>query len=305
MGEICILIVSHKQRFHEEIKRRSDMRCMTSFELKQVQQVYLEMAMDLFEMFAANDLSATLGGGSVLGAVRHHGFIPWDDDMDINMPRKDFERMKNLFDDYFHGKYVFRAPNYKQHSNYRCGKIENQNVMVRDENGFLHGLEIDVFQMENLPNSAVYRWIRGIRSEICRIIAGLVFEYECARDRKENNPPVTMVREICLCAGRLFSFRKSKEWYDVVDRVNQYHDENSRMVGIPSGRKHYFGEIYPREWVTEAVPMRFECTSFPVPKGYDTYLKKLYGDYMVIPPEEQREHHYIQGITFTNENRST
>ena len=99
-------------------------------------------------------------------------------------------------------------------------------------------------------------------------------------------------------AGKLLSFRKSQKYFDKVDLVNQYKNEKTKLVGLPSGRYHYFGEIYPREAMMEAMWVPFENTTLPIPKGYDIYLKTLYRDYMTIPPEEKREHHYIRAIHF-------
>ena len=292
------MIFNHKQEFHNEIRMRSDIRIMSQGEIERIQQIYLVMAKDLFDMFDAMGLKATLGGGSVLGAVRHKGFIPWDDDMDIHLPRKDFEKLKQVFDEYFHGKYIFRAPNHDPHSGYRCGKIENPKVQVWDVNSRSHGLMIDVFIIENLPDSSSIRILRGCRSELLRIIAGLVFEYECSKNEERKNRHIRILRKTCLLAGWLFSFLHSERWYDIADRVNQYPNEDTEKVSIPSGRKHYFGEIYPREWIMESIKMPFEGIMLPVPKGYDAYRKQLYGDYHILPPEDQREHHYIYSILF-------
>lgn len=288
----------HKEQLHEEIRKRGDMRVLTDPELRRVQQIYLEMAKDLFEMFDSCGINVTLSGGSVLGAVRHKGFIPWDDDMDLNVPRKDFEKLKRVFDDFFHGKYVFSAPNHYLHSGYRCGKIENPRVRVWDELGRRHGLTIDVFIIENLPDSTVFRSLRGIKSELYRIIAGLVFEYECSGNEGNQNTVLSLKRKLCHFAGRLLSFRTSMKWYDALDRANQYPNENTKMVSIPSGRKHYFGEIYKREWMIEKISMPFEDLLLPIPRGYDEYLRQLYGNYHELPPASQREHHYIHSIEF-------
>ena len=294
----CEMKLNHKQQYHDEIKQRCDLRVMTDSELERVHQIYLEMAKDLFEMFDSCGIRATLGGGSVLGAVRHKGFIPWDDDMDFNMPRRDFEKLKEVFDGYFHGKYIFSAPNHTLHSGYRCGKIANPRVQVWDETGRKHGLTIDVFIVENLPDSSIIRFLRGLRSELYRIIAGLAFEYECSRNDGNRNIAVSLKRNICYFTGWLFSFRTSMKWYDILDHINQYPNENTKMVFIPNGSKHYYGEIHPREALTESISMPFESLYLPIPKGYDRYLKALYGDYSLIPTEEQREHHYIHCIDF-------
>ena len=288
----------NKERFNERLRNDKSVRTLTDDELARVQRIYLQMVTDIVETCQKEGIFMTLSGGSVLGAIRHKGFIPWDDDMDINMPRKDFERLKECFDTLFEGKYVFRAPNHRPHSGYRCGKFECPKVKILDASGFRHGLTIDVFILENVPDSPLMRYLRGIRSEFWRIIAGLVFEYESYRVVRSNDSRVSLKRKTCLLAGKILSFRKSEKYFDKVDRVNQYKNEKTKLVGLPSGRYHYFGEIYPREAMMEAMWVPFENTTLPIPKGYDIYLKTLYRDYMTIPPEEKREHHYIRAIHF-------
>ena len=288
----------YKERFNQRLRKDKHVRILTDEELARVQQMYLMMVKDIVDTCEKERIFMTLGGGSVLGAIRHKGFIPWDDDMDINMPRKDFDRLKECFDTLFKGKYIFRAPNHRPHSGYRCGKFECPQVKILDASGFWHGLTIDVFILENVPDSSLLRFIRGIRSEFWRIIAGLVFEYESYRAVRFHSSRGSLGRRISLLAGKILSFRKSEKYFDKVDCVNQYKNEKTKFVGIPSGRRHYFGEIFHREWMMETVWVPFENLTLPIPKGYDMYLKTLYGDYMTIPPEEKREHHYVRSIRF-------
>ena len=290
-----------KERELQNYKKRSDLRPLTEEELRKVQRLYLRMASDVFEMCNHYGIYITLCGGSVLGAIRHQGFIPWDDDMDLFIPRKDYERFKLRFDEYFQGKYQLYAPNYHQSSHYRIGKIECGDVEIDDLMGYRHGLIIDLFVLENVPDFALHRWIRGIRSELYSYIAaccGLRESHKGFKSRNEDVPAVSLYERIGLTVGKVFSFRTADQWNNLIDKTNSYPDEQSQYVCSPNGRKHYFGEIYHREAMMRSIPVPFEDQIFPIPAGYDEFLGKLYGDYMVIPPEEKREVHYIRSIRF-------
>ena len=288
-------MITFKRRHEEKMRQDAVVRMLTEKELNQVHQVYIQMMQRIISVCTSNGITVTLSGGSALGAIRHHGFIPWDDDMDMNIPRKDFESLKENFDDLFGGEYQLSSPNYHRRSGYRLARIENPAVMVCDEDGKTHGLRIDLFIIENIPDSRINRFFRGIRSEAIRIISGMVLEYERMSDHSQNR---SMSDRLICFGGKVFSFRKSDRWFDLVDKVNRWDDEKSRYVGIPSGRKHYFGEVFPREWMVRTVPVLFEGVEVPVPEGYDPYLRRLYGDYMTIPPEGDREHHFIRSISF-------
>ena len=285
----------------QRLSQRTDLRGFDEEELKKIRFAYLKMASDVFEMCDSYGIYATLSGGSALGAVRHLGFIPWDDDMDINMPRKDYELFKQRFDEHFHGKYQLYAPNYRQSSRYRIGKIESQDVEIEDCNGYRHGLIIDLFVIENTPDFAPYRWLRGLRSEFFTLISACCDLRESHKQIKKSNgttPSSSFFERLLLLVGALFSFRSPDEWNNYTDRINQYPNEKSKYVSIPSGRHHYFGEPYRRESMLRATKMKFEDRYFPVPVGYDEYFSKLYGDYMTEPPPEKREKHYIRNVVF-------
>ena len=280
---------NNKQKMNNKLRSQEGIRPMTSEELALAQKAYLQMAKDVFSICHKNNITIMLSGGSVLGAIRHKGFIPWDDDMDINIPRDDYEKLKTIFDQEFGGKYLLYAPNYYRESNYRIARIENPIVDIEDANGHHHGLEIDIFVIENVPDSILMRLIKGSVSYSLMAIAAYVGEYE--RLGSELKGPKGII-------GRIMAFSSSSTWNNRVDTWNNYHNNNTKFVGIPTGRNHYFGEIYNREALMVTKNIDFEGEVFNIPEGYDEYLEKLYGDYMVIPPEDKREHHYIKGIRF-------
>ena len=271
---------------------KSGGRLLTDEELKKLQKIFLEMAEEVDEVCRKNNIVMMLSGGSVLGAVRHHGFIPWDDDLDINIPRKDFEKFKKVFRKELGEKYKLYAPNYHHTAIYRIGKIENPDVSLIDKFGNRHGLMLDIFPIENVPESAVLQYIIGIRSSALMWVGIRVFEYEC---RNNKNYHISAGKRIL---GKIFSFRPSWKWFDLADYAVRYPKETS-LVGIPAGRGHYFKEIYRRADMLPVEYVDFEDTKMPVPNNADAYLLKLYGDYMVIPEESKRERHKIWDLQFT------
>lgn len=293
----------YKQRVNERLHGDASVRRLTDEELKTIHALYLDMMEEFFAFCRENDIYVTLGGGSVLGAVRHQGFIPWDDDVDMHISRQGIEKLKQVFPAWAKGKYVLRAPNYLPGNQVRMGQVENPRVVIEDYTGRVHGLVLDLFIMENVPDNGLVRYLRGMRSLAYTAISGLVLDWEFAREDMKKHPDaqrpaLSREQRIRRLIGRCFSFRSAEQWINRLDKINQYPHENTSCVNFPTGAHHYFGEIYKRENMANMQLMPFEGHQFPVPVGYDAYLRQMYGDYMQIPPEKKREHHFIRSITF-------
>ena len=97
--------------------------------------------------------------------------------------------------------------------------------------------------------------------------------------------------------GKVFSFKSAAFWYERTEKV-QSKRYKSNFASIPSGRGHYFGEMHDMTVFQTSVQVEFENLPAKIPTGYDSYLRKLYGDYMTLPPEEKRERHFILNIDF-------
>ena len=173
---------------------------LTDEELHRVQSIFLEMAKEVDEVCRRHHICMMLSGGSVIGAVRHKGFIPWDDDLDINIPRKDYNRFLRIFEKELGGRYRLYAPNYHQTAIYRIAKIENPAVRLTDKLGNEHGLMMDLLPMENIPENPLMRYFIGFRASLLMWIAIRVYEYEC---RGKNEGKMTK------------SSRPSGSWPDV------------------------------------------------------------------------------------------
>lgn len=294
----------YKWRVNQRLRKDKRVRRLADDELDRVHRIYLRMTKNIIDTCRDNGIYMTLGGGSVLGAVRHGGFIPWDDDVDLHISREGMEKLKAHFEDYFQGKYNFHAPNYDPENKTRMGKIETNEVRIIDYNGKKHGLEIDLFVIENVPDQPLLYRLFGLRSLIYTAISGMVIDYENARDDPEGSGEnITWEQSIRRFLGRILSLRPTGSWLNKLDKVNQYPRSDTIRVGIPTGQNHYFGETFLRSEIMEDILLNFEGYQFPVPRGYDAYLKKIYGqsDYMTIPSEEQRGYHYIRSVRFAGE----
>ncbi len=294
-----------KQR-KEGFSRSPLVHHLTDEELNRLKAVLLEAYDDFDRTARKHGIFYTASGGTVLGSIRHRGFIPWDDDVDLMMPRRDFEKLKAVFDKELGSRYTLCAPELGCGHGMTMCQIKRRGTVLRSYNEVSKqdaGIPLDIFVLENTWDSPLLRRLHGAA---CLMMGLLMSSRKMYNDLPALEPYLegsddlrrSLHRKARL--GKLVSFLSLDRMSRLAVRVySRCHDDSTRYVTIPSGRKHFFGELYPRADMCRAGESDFEGRRIPIPLGYKNYLHALYGDtYMQLPPPEDREQHPVMEISF-------
>lgn len=298
IGDAVRATFNYKKMYNDISRNQVGLRLISREEKEELKNCMFNMAVDLDTRCRKHDINLFLVGGSLLGAVRHGGFIPWDDDMDFALARRDYEKLKKVFDEEFSDSYELRCPNSGLPSGGRYMQIFKKDTVLKtggSENPFLpQSVYIDVFPCDHVPDNAIYRVYKGICANALMLISSCVMERSC---EKLDLTGVGLNEKIFLfirtVIGTVFSFLRPQKWFDILDRFVQY-DGSSSLTTLAMGRKHYLGEVCPAGVFFPLKEMSFEGHVFYAPADSDHYLRNLYGDdYMIPPKETERESHYI------------
>ena len=255
-------------------------------ETKEIQNDCLEV-LRAFDLYAKNNnLKYYMAGGTLLGAVRHQGFIPWDDDVDLMMPRKDYEFLIHHF---HNDRYEISSceTDGTYHTPFarvwdKQTRIEWKTVCEKEI-----GVFIDVFPMDGFPDGNIMTYVHLWHLKFYRALVN-------SSIREKFLP-----HEKYLWCKRIMKkvFRRSGNYYSQkLNRVAQKYDyDKCSYVGVKTTSLHLFREKNSKEIFQKVIYLPFEDMELPSPVGYDVYLKHLYGNYRVLPPEEQRhsEHEFV------------
>ncbi len=262
------------------------MRQITDAELREIQVNILQ---DVLSFCERHSIRCWVVGGTAIGAVRHKGFIPWDDDIDIGMPREDYERFAKLYSR-SNERYAFYDYRIGDGWYLKFGKVfdtKTETIETKYHSLPKTGVYIDVFPLDGLSND--YKKAKKISRKArkqCAVGERLFMSitYEGAIWKK-------VAKNIYRCIYSKF-IRLSTHIRKFVRLVTKYRFDDSAYVGNLSDGLYGERQIIEKKWLEPVAHLPFENIVVPVPGDYDKYLTRIYGDYMQFPPIEQQKSHH-------------
>ncbi|OOM79970.1 LicD family protein [Clostridium sp. BL-8] len=261
-------------------------KIMSPEDLRQMQLIQLEMLLEVERICKKCNIKYCIIAGTLLGAVRHKGYIPWDDDADVAMLRGEYEKFckaceTELDTTRFYFQNHLNTPGYR----WGYGKIRRVGTEFirkgQEHMPYKSGVFIDIFPLDNVPNNV---YIRKIHNFACTVIRKMLWSAVGAKCDKNM---------LMRCIYMLISIVPRNLIFSLYNKLmivsNKKNTEMVRILTFPTPDNGYYG--YYKRWYMELQNIEFEGYYFPGPKDYDGYLTFKFGNYKELPPIEQRQGH--------------
>lgn len=260
-----------------------EVRCdfLVTKKMKKVWAVQIDLLMELDRVCKKYNLNYYMSDGSLLGTIRHKGFIPWDDDIDVNMLREDYNKLLDVCQDEFQYPYFFQTPHTDKESFFSYGNLRNSNtsgiIYPFRYQQYNHGINIDIFPLDNCVLDDLETRYNRIRE--------LVMDNSAYMRKSNPNPTPEDVIRI-----RNHSGRNPIDVFEEMDKIcRQYENEETELVNSATEVSYSPTKlVFRKEWFDNVIYSDFEGIKVPIIKEYDSYLRIHYGEYMELPSVEKR-----------------
>lgn len=259
--------------------------------LQQLQKTELEILLEFKRICDKYHLTYYLVAGTLLGAVRHQGFIPWDDDVDVAMFRKDFEKFQQICKHELSPEYFLQTRENDKQYFMQIVKIRKHNTFVCETElehlDFHKGVYIDIFILDKLPkHKFLVKWafkFQYLLTDAIKIQSGIPIQYT------GKNPLLRFIFFGVSKQNLKLLYAMQDSFINILNRYLQgFH------YGTLAGRHGYPAEVYKREWLEATTELSFEGYHFLAPAQWDAVLSNMYGDYRKVPEDIEMHFSYFE-----------
>lgn len=281
---------------------------LVSSQIKRVWAVELNILSEFISICNRNNLKYYADGGTMLGAVRHRGFIPWDNDIDVIMPRPDFNKFISIAESELKGRLFLQTPETEEGRYFRAwAKICDSHTTGGSVDDFRKGLNcgisIDVFPLDRLPGNRIRRKLYLIRLDSIR--KSVRFCYQHKKTEGLSGRIKYSIRKTIynLCYGRPGADKLFRRYVTVAE--SSWNSRGSVLADVSHGYVERFA-WQESDWA-EVVMKPFETLSIIVPSGYDAILTTQYGDYLQFPKDKATHDYndYDPNVPYTEHFKTT
>lgn len=256
--------------------------------LRKLQLKELDTLVYFKEFCDKNNLLFYLCGGCCIGSLRTGGFIPWDDDIDILMPRDDYEKLYKLWDNDKHERFKLLRTDEKIFTgNIFTTIVDTETTCVKANQAHLDipfGIMMDIFPIDGCPKGKFKRTMQKLNA--------MIYSLFLAQIVPENHGGIMALGSKFLLSIVKSPKAREKKWRNAERRMSKYKISDCEYITELCEGVHSMQPEYPKEWFASAVYREFEGLQMPIPVGYDPYLKKAFGDYMTPPTEDKQKPHH-------------
>lgn len=257
---------------------------------EEIKKIQLDLLKKFKEICEENNFKYYLFFGTLIGAIRHSGFIPWDDDIDLIMPRVDYEKFINYCYENEHELYPCGVVHYRKRKKYAItiAKFENKEYVLYDNNGMCCeiGVNIDIYPLDAVGNS---------KNDIVKATKRFLAWKDKEKFFKKHGFVSCKNKTLNKIRYAFFLFYEFvfDVWVASLDKkCKKKKLSDYKYCGIPVWQPD-IGSYFDKDLLNEA-QAEFEGDVYPIPGGYDVILRQIYGDYMVLPPIESRVPYHMQ-----------
>lgn len=267
---------------------------MREIDIEELKKIQIDMLVSIDEFCQKNNINYSLSSGTLIGAVRHQGYIPWDDDIDIMMHRDDYERFVSTFNGTFnHLSLLAPELDLNYYAPY-ANVYDNRTLLTEDGNGHRGlsiGIKIDIFPIDSVPSDIDdYMRIMGKVNQLNHIMYIKRLENVFKSNQQFKYILTVLILKVLYSCIPYSYLQKKVRDIAISDTYRRGESEyvDNVVYNIYSKKCPRF----KRSVLESYIRLPFEGREFSVIKNYDVVLRTMYGDYMQLPPEDKRIPHH-------------